>query len=243
MDSASTPLNGNEPPELGTFEESVEWLTDLHNRQIADRCWVDKVWVCFRLYESSEEARVGGCCSALLQMMTRSYSEQYKHVELAFRVRDTRPGCRDHVIAWTVDMPGPRHPDSGKVRNIDRDPASMRTYNPERWQCFRMATLTNIETLGMFAYCVRQDGKPMNSTGLYCNFLPLIGCCTGPSRREESSYFCSQLVASALKWVRPHQYAWLEPRRCTPLGLYNILIRERQMFESGEFRSASVLEL
>ena len=70
----------------------------------------------------------------------------------------------------------------------------------------------------------------MDKWGMYLNFAPILpDLFAGASQPEEDKYFCSQLVAAALKWIRPVQFAAVEPRRCTPAVLH------RMMMANGDF--------
>lgn len=243
--SQSAPLL-EAPPVLGTYEETLPLLQALRERNIASGYWVDKAWINFRVYRDADEAGVGaGCCDCFLGWLNRRYAEEYKHVELVFTIPIVSDGkvAKEEVAAFTVDLPSARVAGSGAVRCLDRDPNGQRTYPPDKWHCFKLHKLEPLQVYGLFYYCMRQTGKPMNSTGLYWNFLPLLRSFSGAPRREEDSYFCSQLVASALAWVLPAVYGGLDPRTCTPLALFQLLHRDKAVCLSGEFRGAGALEI
>jgi hypothetical protein len=213
-----------------------QWRMSLHAQQKR----LDHAWVCFRRYtdEDSAPADATGCCSVLelLSCLGKCYSEEFKHVELAFLMKENIGGVyTSSVISWTVDIQGSSSEGSGRVRAIHRN--ALECYKPEKWSTFKLQ-FTQEEILALFLYCTRQSDKPMNEYGLYCNFLPLLRwCCVGQSQCEEQSYFCSQLISGALKWVRPQQYATLEPRKCTPLALFEMLRRDNAIAEGREFRT------
>lgn len=224
-------------PRLLPFEQLMvainRWMLTMHGQQRR----IDHAWICFRRYTDEDSVSANSFCSVLglFSCLGQCYSEEYKHVELAFLVKDGSSGIyASHVLAWTVDMRGSASAESGRVRCILRNPTTC--YNSDRWITFRLK-LSQQEVLGLFLYCARQAGKPMNEAGLYWNFLPLLRWWgTGESRCEEQSYFCSQLVCGALKWIRPRQYSALEPRQCTPLALFSMLSADDAISESCAFR-------
>lgn len=212
----------NKTRALGTFAELSDtvnlWKLTLAEHQYA----INDALLCFKRY--SETA--GGCCAAdssstaLLSCLSTCYSETYCHAEMAFAL--TTPVGRK-LVAYMVDLPSPRHPTAGVVRPIQRN--TELSYNVTQWDVISLslAKFTPLELAGLFVYCKRQEDKPMNRAGLQLNFLPVLRWFAGEPLREESSYFCSQLVASALRWVRPPTFVALDPRRATPLGIFNYM--------------------
>lgn len=216
---------------LPTFADSAALLSEWCTKMLQSGTEILGAWVCFRGYTEAEIIGSAGCADCFLNWLSRRYSEQYKHVELVFQMMNN--GTRE-VHAWTVDLPNPARAGTGFVRLVEREPTTC--YRPEIWRCFRLADLTQLEHFGLMAYCLRQLGKPINSRGLYWNFLPLLRVFTGYSLAEEDSYFCSQLVASALKWIRPQRYYFVEPRQCTPVVLLQMLAANGELYESVAFK-------
>lgn len=145
----------------------------------------------------------------------------YNHVELLLVPRDPE---RQTSYAWTVDFPDPAKPHSGRVRMLAVN--TRVAYSSAYWSCFRLGNLTAAEILGIQFFLGRQAGKLMNGRGLYANFMPLTRWFAGQSLPEEDSWFCSQLIAATLQWIRPAQFYYVNPRRTTPERLVAILIYE-----------------
>jgi len=187
--------------------------------------------VCFRRYDGAGDA--AGCCAAdnsalgAFGCLSQCYAEEFCHVELAFNLSEAGT---QRLVAWTVDLYNSRVVGSGTVRTLLRD----RPYKPGLWEVHSLAGhFSDTEIAGLFAYCLRQQGKPINSAGLKLNFLPVLRWFSGTPLVEETTYFCSQLVASALRWVRPTLFATLDPRRATPLGIYLYLCDTQLISTAG----------
>lgn len=165
------------------------------------------------------------------------YCNGITHVELVFR--DTA----DNLQRWTVDKYNPeRDPESGRVRAKLTDPMTM--YPSKYWQCKCVSSLTPAESYGLLEFLYRQQGKPMDEWGMKKNFVPLLGpWLVGEPRDEEDAYFCSQLVASAFRWIRPAQFAHVNPRRCTPAQLDQLLDNNQDMFITGTLYPVERLSL
>lgn len=183
------------------------------------------VWVCLCKAKTSRTS----WWRSFVRERTRAIAGEYVHVELLFR---TSRGS----FAWTVDLPDETKPGSGYVRLTTID--ELNAYPTEFWDTRQIATATGGERVALFDYCRRQEGKPMNDWGLYQNFLPILSwdCFVGTPRLEEDRYFCSQLVASALRWIRPDHFAHVNTRKCTPNELYAILEANQDMFLGSSIR-------
>lgn len=218
-----------ERDEIGTFAERARDFAA--QASVAGEGGVDEVWVVCRHVTPSWAAR---------SIWIDRYAAErvcggIVHIEAVFRNRAT-----SEMIAYTVDKPNPREPGSGFVRLVAPD--ARRTYPAPTWTCHKLSSLSPAERYGMLAFMQRQVDKPFNY-GMYWNFLPVLGpLFAGESEVEETHYFCSQLIASALRWIRPTQYATIEPRRCTPAILHAILSAERSD-ELSLFRPVDTLEL
>jgi hypothetical protein len=230
---------------LGTFASKRALLQILQLWQADEKHMkISKAWVMFRCYDDADEAGVGaGCCDCFLDWLNRNYAVQYKHVELAFLAESLAPSVDSQFFSFTVDLHSPHTPGSGYVRHAHRERGRSGTFNSDRWRGFHLNRFSELEVLALYVYCARQVGKPINTTGLYWNFLPGLRNFAGTSLPEEQSYFCSQLVASALCWAQPHEFGFLDPRRTTPLSLYGALATKVAVEESGQWRSVNVLEL
>lgn len=216
-----------ERDELGRFADRVG---DFAAQAAADGA-IGEVWVACRHASPTWAARASWVDRYAAQRVCGGIV----HIEVVFRNPDTSA-----MLAYTVDKPDPRRPETGYVRAIEAD--ARRTYPTPAWTVHKLSSLTPAERYGMLAYMQRQVGKPFNY-GMYWNFMPVVGpLFAGESEVEETHYFCSQLVASALCWIRPAHYAQLEPRRCTPALLHAMLSTERSN-EMCLFRPVDMLEL
>lgn len=178
-------------------------------------------WICLCKARTSR----GSVWRSLSRKWTADIGGGYSHIELALISTDTKGS------AWTVDFHDPAKQNSGKVRLYELNRGT--SYPAEYWDVFQIGSLTPAELIGLNAYCYRQRGKPMNGRGLYAN-LPLFRAFIGQPKVEESSYFCSQLIVSALKYIRPESFAAINPRRCTPAQLRDILEANRDLFRTGD---------
>lgn len=214
---------------IGTFAELETAFAQL--AESAGASAIDEVWIVCKHATPSWNQRA----NALDRLACQRVCGGIVHIEAVFRNRATSA-----MIAYTVDKHDPERPFSGFVRAVAPDPRE--TYPSPPWSCHLISTLTPAERYGMLAYMQRQVDKPFNM-GMYWNFLPVVGALlAGESQPEESRYFCSQLVASALRWIRPRKYADLEPRRCTPAMLVALLADEQSTVVSL-FRPPDTLEL
>jgi hypothetical protein len=147
-----------------------------------------------------------------------SVAGEFNHVEMLLTLG------ADTYVAYTVDQPDPGTPRSGVVRR--HAPVSMdATYPASRWIVAEIGGMSAPEMLGVQYFLEHQLGKPMDSWGMYANFAPVLcwfvadrGVCI-----EYDRYFCSQLVAAALRWVWLERMQHVAPHRCTPAQLYALL--------------------
>jgi hypothetical protein len=140
-----------------------------------------------------------------------SYAPVFSHVELLFEC--IQESGSSVYRACTVDKYSAQKLNSGYVRFTDKD--MNYAYPAARWVRQLLHTLDDTQKWGMLWYCKLQIGKPMNTFGLYWNFLL-------PWFRERTtihseSLFCVQLVAGAMKWVG---YRMNEPACMAPVDLY-----------------------
>lgn len=175
-----------------------------------------------------------------------THCDGYVHIELAF------VDSNGQVAAWTVNRhdptkderelgrpPRPGERVSGYVHQVHHDMS--RSYDRRWWEDYHLSSLSPGERYALYAFCQRQEGKPMDKWGMYINFAPVLAdWWMGTSRMEEDKYFCSQLVASALKWIRPRQFAGVEPRRCTPAALHRIMEHNGDFFLTGSIRPVTL---
>lgn len=174
-----------------------------------------------------------------------NHCDGYVHIELAF------VDSNGHVAAWTVNRhdaskderelgrpPRPGERVSGYVHEVYHDMSQ--SYDSRWWEDYHLSSLTPGERYALYVFCKRQEGKPMDKWGMYINFMPVLAdLWVSKSRPEEDSYFCSQLVASALKWIRPREFADVEPRRCTPAALHKMMERNGDFFLTSSIRPVS----
>jgi len=203
-------IGGDRRQSIGQFAHQIDEFERIAQEAATAGSQIDDVWVVCRHVTDEWKKR----SSWLDRVGAERFSGNIVHIELVFinRLSSVR-------IAYTVDKAGPRDPASGFVRMVAPDPRE--TYPAPLWTIHRLGSLRPAEIYGMLAFCQRQVGKPFNY-GMYWNFVPLIGgIVAGEPLVEEPHYFCSQLVASALRWVRP--WMQLNPRRCTPALLHALL--------------------
>lgn len=224
MEAPSPPRGDHETLELRAdthlrpFLEYEAFLTEWLRSMVAQGIGIDEVWICLR-----RATRPGGSWwRQFMRNRTAEVAGAYVHVELMFKLHN---GAQ---IAFTVDMPEKTKERSGVVRWYER----AEEYDDARWHLEMIGTLTPLEQIGLWYYCVRQMGKPMNEWGLWANWLPVLSwdIFIGEPQPEEDAYFCSQLVASALRWIRPVQFRAVNPRRCVPVELYHVLRAHHDMF-------------
>ena len=216
---------------IGTFaERAQEFANAAHDARLGGT-QIDAVWVVCKHASPSWAAR----SSWLDRMAAQQYCGNIVHIELVFCNTSTQVR-----IAYTVDKADAKYPGSGFVRMVTPDPSH--TYPAPAWTCHRLASLTPAEIYGLMAFCQRQVGKPFNYN-MYWHFAPLIGALVaGEPCVEEPHYFCSQLIASALRWIRPRTHAALNPRRCTPAMLHELLSHDSDG-RTVMFRPAAALAL
>jgi hypothetical protein len=181
----------------------------------AGRTIVKSIWVCMALSQSSRVS----AWRTFKRWLARRIAGPFDHIEVLVVMSNGQ--CRP----YTVDQhdPRPSKAGSGFVRRPIIDPTD--AYPPERWVTCELTSLDIYEAAGISYFLERQLGKPMDSSGMYWNFLlPMFVWM--PSTLEQDAYFCSHLVAAALRWVRPQQFAGVNPLKCTPYKLYRLL-RER----------------
>lgn len=231
-DSEAASLLHAEPvPPLGRFADQAHVFAAQAAYSEAAGTGIDQVWVACKYVTPSWEARTGW----LERWGCKHYCGNVIHIEMVFRNSATST-----MVAYTIDKPDPKRPECGRVRAILPDPRE--TYPAPMWTRHLLPSLTPAERYGLMAFMERQTDKPFNA-GMYTNFLPVVGpLFAGESAVEEDRYFCSQLVACALRWIRPEQYADIEPRRCSPPQLQAMLLTETSD-HSVLFRPADTLEL
>jgi hypothetical protein len=237
---ARPPTTAAEP--LVPFEARRESLTNyyLGQRRIGAPT-IEDVWVMLFHSPPSQSSTL----TTLERWALAKYCGGVSHIELAFR------DSNGSLMAFTVDRVDlAKDPASGFVRRAWRDPAnaypaiSPSDGTTRIWSHRHISSLTPAERLGLMEFCYRQVGKPMDSTGMYLNFMPMVGSWfVGASRAEEDKYYCSQLVACALRWIRPQRFASVDPRRCTPGELIRVLDTNHDMFLTSSFRPVSAVEL
>lgn len=228
-DDAEERLIANERTALPTFEESKSSLYALYHRHVAnERPYFKHAFIVLHKIRPNTRSLKRAIQSSLMH----SIAGIYDHAEIAVMMERTH-GSPDDTWAWTVDFADPRKPGSGKVRSYVGSRASM--YPTERWEYYSISSLSPQEIYGLVAYLNNQIGKEMDGRGLYMN-MPVLRWFIGEPNVEEEKYFCSQLMCSALRWIRPEQYAHINPRRCTPMGLYTMLQDRGEFREQVSFR-------
>lgn len=184
---------------------------------------IRRVSLCFRKFDWGDKP--AWHWRTMYRAMSRTFGGYYLHVEMAFQRADMS------VYSCTVDLHNTATPQSGRVRERPIDVT--RQYDESRWQCVDIIA-DPVEMAALAYYCGRQVGKPMDADGLFRNFVPGMGIFAGQMRSaEEEAYFCSKLFTAALRWTRPHLFAEVNPRTCTPEQLFRIVASRRGGY--GEF--------
>lgn len=240
MDDESPLLQTAGPlPPILPFAEVQDNFVQLYNSQVASgHPVITDVYVQMM---QAVESRSSGLRS-WERWAIGEYCDGYVHIELAFV--DSNGGA----AAWTVNRydpskdekelgrkPRPGERVTGYVHRVHPDLSV--SYDPRWWESYNLSSLFPEERYGLYSFCERQQGKPMDKWGMYMNFVPIVrDLCIGASRVEEDKYFCSQLVAAALKWIRPRQFVSVEPRRCTPAVLHQLMMNNGDFFLAGGIR-------
>lgn len=161
---------------------------------------IKSVYICACEAPSSRTSRVRNAIRWLV-----SWVSEVHHVEFVFR-RDGEE--KESILACTVDFENPVH-------FADLNPSGTE-YNTNFWDVYAVR-LTPAQKLGVYYFCCWQVDKPMNGSGIYLNFAS-GGLFAGSSPKDynEESWFCSQLIAAALKWVGVKEMRSVEPRTTTP---------------------------
>jgi len=206
---------------------------------------IDRVFIALLKYSESRRSKL----STLERWAIAKHCGGYTHIELVFE------DSNGSVIAYTVNRHDPKEDEKElgrKPKPGERVTGYVHTIFPNMevayrrpfWEVKFLGTLTAEERYGLWCFCCRQQGKPMDSWGMYLNFMPVLrDFFIGEPQQEEEMYFCSQLVGSALKWIRPDQFSSVNPRRCTPAALRDLMNRHEEFFIHGEIRPISQLVL
>jgi len=202
------------------FAELEPLFAQIHRTQLRDpdSAHLQDAWVCFNKLAPSRRSK----WRTRLRRLQGFRAGVFTHVELMFR--DSHGLC----VAYTVDEHDPAVLGSGYVRSYIVDPS--RDYPAVYWSLFKIQGMSAAQLHGMNFYCERQKGKPFNWWGRWLNFLPLINMFAGRARDEEPHYFCSQLVASALRFIWPDRFRHLNPRLCTPESLLREFAHHKHVF-------------
>ncbi len=157
---------------------------------------------------------------------TISWITDIHHVEFVFQ-QEGDPVSK--FLACTVDFNSPV--------SIDKLDPNGTDYKSAFWDVYAVK-LTEEQKIAIFIFCLWQLNKPMNSNGVYANFLSW-GLFAGstPKDCDEDNWFCSQLIAAALKWVGVPQMKDIEPRTTTPGELCKILRSEGSLFDRTDDHS------
>ena len=148
------------------------------------------------------------------------------HVEFVFKQEGQE---KEKIVACTVDFGNPVH-------FAELDPKG-REYNTNFWDVYAIK-LTDAQKFGIYLFCCWQENKPMNDTGLYLNFASGgLFAGTTPKTFQEESWFCSQLIAAALKWAGVNEMQNVEPRTTTPGQLKQLLRTTPTLFDKTDDHS------
>lgn len=233
-----TTVHGTATP-LVPFSSRVESLDAMYAAQRAQGALtIESVWIMLFYSPPSRTSQL----TTWERWAIAKHCGGITHIEFAFCDSEGR------MMAFTVDRVDKKVTGSGRVRVIYRDPAvAYPLYGDDGdilWTHRHVSSLSAAERIGLMEFCYRQVGKPMDNWGMFMNFLPMLGTMfVGESRDEEDTYYCSQLVACALRWIRPRQFATVDTRRCTPIQLVRLLDANRDMFLTASFRPVSSISL
>lgn len=161
---------------------------------------IKSVYICACEAPSSRTSKVRNA----LRWFVSWFSEVH-HVEFVFRQEGEE---KEKILACTVDFENPVHFAELNPRGTD--------YNMHFWDVYAVK-LTAEQKFGVFLFCCWQLDKPMNGSGIYFNFAS-GGLFAGSSPKDynEERWFCSQLIAAALKWAGVDEMRTVEPRTTTP---------------------------
>lgn len=202
-----------------SFAQMEPIFRDIHYKQLyGGGAHIRAAWICLNKMAPSRRSKWRTWWRRMRGIVAGSFT----HAELMLQ------DSAGNTYAYTVDQLDPAVVGSGFVRMYTVDTA--RAYPAQYWSCFRIEGMSAAQLHGLSYYCARQQGKPMDSWGLYYNFLPLFDMFVGRPRDEEDRYFCSQLVAAALCYVDPVRFRRVNPRLCTPENLLRLLAEHDRMF-------------
>lgn len=102
----------------------------------------------------------------------------------------------------------------------------IRHYNTDYWVTYDV-NFTPDEIQRFWHYCYQQVGKPFNTRGLYCNFIPVLRSLFGTSENDERTWMCSQLVMACLKRARPQEFHYYTSCQINPQTLRDIMDRHQ----------------
>lgn len=182
--------------------EAVEQDEELGQRA---RPQLVRLWLCFCVAPRSRS----GCLMNCTRRATMWLAGGTHHVEPVFEFDDKQ------MIAVNLSLK------TGAVLFERRD--MQRAYNDAFWTCYPIATRPE-QLNDFYAFCAAQHRKPFNRRGWALNFIPVLGWLFGTRADHDSSWFCSQLVAAALRHSMPQRFAHLNPSRTNPGDLLSAVL-------------------
>ena len=226
VESSSPPLTAYDDTMVAAFQNT-------HATAVATgQPTIRAVWVAMRGATPTERTGLG----RIERWAIEQRCGGVLHIEMAFQMSDGT------ALAFTVDRHDPTKEGSGAVRAyaINRETA----YPPDRYTTWQLTSFDAHERYALCNFLYRQIGKQFNYS-MYTSFLPWIGdwITADMLEWEAPSYFCSQLMAAALRWVRPAQFGGVNPAKCTPGRLVAILRGNGEFTMVGSLCSLSRLDV
>jgi hypothetical protein len=174
----------------------------------------DTIYVAFFEHGQRTDRR-GGFWDAAWTTRMKVISPRYEHCQIVFEWQsenETTP-CQRITFSTT-----------------ERDPSSFVDieYGNRNWTA-KIITPLSCEACKparhtLFKWARKNEGKPFNARGSYCNFVPPATCCACCSfDAAGEAFFCAEQVAVGLKIAGVPIFADVRPYMCTPDDVYRLL--------------------
>ncbi len=167
---------------------------------------IDKLWFAFCV---GGPETMGYGWKYLLNKFVSWRSDGMWHVEAVFRFDDGT------LLAWHCTAEGP-------IQCMARDPQVH--YRQSKWINFA-ADFTPSELDCVWAFLCDQNLKDYNFRGMLFNFLPVVRWLFGTREEDGRRWFCSELIAAALKRARPERFGDCRSSRMTIRELHDLMQR------------------
>lgn len=177
----------------------------------------DRIYVAFLGHWTGQQAT---CAEVSLQCWLKMVTPRNEHCQLVFEWGD---GYIEPIISATFSTTK-----TGPSTFVN--PA----YKDEKWYCLRIDSLSDKPNDNqanrqrrhlLFEWTLKNQYKPFNYFGYYCNFLPhslLFPCLS--YNADGDSYYCAEQVATALQNVKVSTFIDVVPYRCVPDTIEDLLM-------------------